>query len=61
MAIIAVYQKGNIKVVPELSENAIPVRARADKSGVWNITDNGTRVVVGGPDSSRETLYILGV
>lgn len=29
-------------MVPELSENTIPVRTLAGKSGEWNITDNET-------------------
>lgn len=60
MAMVAVYQKGNIKVVPKFSGNTITVRARAEKSGVWNITDNGTYGVMGRADSSGGTLCILG-
>lgn len=61
MVIVAVYQKGNIKMVPKFSENTITIRAVADKSRVCNITDNGTQGVTGRPDPFRETLCILRV
>lgn len=41
-------------MVPELSENTLPVRALAGKPWVWNIADNETCVVMGRLDSSRE-------
>lgn len=60
MAIIAVYSKGDVQVVPELPEHTIPAQALAAQSGVWHSPDTGTFGVVHRPDSSGETLCILG-
>ena len=54
VTVTAACQERHINAAPEPSENTIPVRALASESGVWNITDNETCVVMGRLDSSRE-------